>query len=81
MVDYGHDYPQGIARSLGKVSYAELKSGVIVPEGRDVQTVPLSSMVKAREIAGILKSEIRSGALYHRMSPRCHLPDNRLQGE
>ncbi len=61
VVDYGHDYPQGIARSLGQVSYAELKSGTITLEGREVQTVPLSSMVKAREIAGILKAEIQAG--------------------
>jgi len=61
VVDYGHDYPQGIARSLGKVSYAELKSGTITFDGREVQTVPLSSMVKAREIAGILKAEIQAG--------------------
>lgn len=61
VVDYGHDYPQGIARSLGRVSYAELKSGTITLQGREVQTVPLSSMVKAREIAGILKAEIQAG--------------------
>lgn len=61
VVDYGHDYPQGIARSIGQVSYAELKSGTISLQGREVQTVPLSSMVKAREIAGILKAEIQAG--------------------
>ena len=61
VVDYGHDYPQGIARSIGQASYAELKSGTITLEGREVQTVPLSSMVKAREIAGILKAEIQAG--------------------
>ena len=60
VIDYGHDYPQGIARSLGKVSYAELKSGTIALQGREIQTVPLSSMVKAREIAGILKAEIQA---------------------
>ncbi len=61
VVDYGHDYPQGIARSIGQVSYAELKRGTITLQGREVQTVPLSSMVKAREIAGILKAEIQAG--------------------
>lgn len=64
VVDYGHDYPKGIARSLGQVSYAELKSGSISIEGRDVQTVPLSSVVKAREIAEILKTQIQAGQFF-----------------
>jgi len=48
-------------KSLGQVSYAELKSGAITFQGKQVPTVPLSSMVKAREIAAILKSWIREG--------------------
>jgi uncharacterized protein (DUF39 family) len=64
VVDYGYDYPNGIARSLGQVSYAELKSGTINIQGNDVQTVPLSSVVKAREIAGILKTEIQAGRFF-----------------
>jgi len=61
VIDYGHDYTNGIARSYGEVSYAQLKSGEIIVNGKKVQTVPLSSMVKAREIAGILKRQIISG--------------------
>jgi len=61
VIDYGHDYTNGIARSYGEVSYAELKSGEIIVNGKKVKTVPLSSMVKAREIAGILKKQISSG--------------------
>jgi uncharacterized protein (DUF39 family) len=61
IVDYGHDYPRGEAKSLGQVSYAELKSGVIRFQGKQVPTVPLSSMVKAREIAAALKEWIRQG--------------------
>lgn len=61
IVDYGNDYPQGVNRSLGQVSYAELKSGHIQLDGKEVHTVPLSSMVKAREIASILKQQIRQG--------------------
>ncbi len=61
ILDYGHDYPNGISRSLGQVSYAELKSGTIRLNGADVQTVPLSSMVRAREIAAILKKWISRG--------------------
>jgi uncharacterized protein (DUF39 family) len=61
VVDYGHDYPQGISRSLGQVSYAQLKSGQIELDGKLIPTVPLSSMVKARKIADLLKQEILDG--------------------
>ncbi len=61
IIDYGGDYPAGNAKSLGQVSYAELKSGTIAFQGRRIPTVPLSSYVKAREIAEILKSRIGAG--------------------
>ena len=61
VIDYGNDYPQGVGRSLGQVSYAELKSGAITFQGRRVPTVPLSSVVKAREIAETLKTWIAKG--------------------
>jgi len=60
IVDYGHDYPNGISKSRGQVSYAELKSGSIEFNGKTVKTVPLSSVVKAREIANMLKEWICS---------------------
>ena len=58
IVDYGYDYPNGISKSYGQVSYAELKSGSIKFKGEIVQAVPLSSLVKAREIAETLKNWI-----------------------
>jgi uncharacterized protein (DUF39 family) len=61
IVDYGHDYPQGTGKTLGNVSYAELKSGSIRINGQEVQTVPLSSVVRAREIAELLKNRIARG--------------------
>jgi uncharacterized protein (DUF39 family) len=61
VIDYGNDYPQGVGRSLAQVSYAELKSGVITFQGRRVPTVPLSSVLKAREIAATLKTWIAKG--------------------
>jgi uncharacterized protein (DUF39 family) len=64
IVDYGRDYPAGTAKSLGQVSYAELKSGVIRFQGKEVPTVPLSSIVKAREIAESLKGWIRQGRFF-----------------
>jgi uncharacterized protein (DUF39 family) len=62
IVDYGHDYPNGISKSYGQVSYAELKSGMIKVNGQPVPTTPLSSVVKAREIATILKQRISAGS-------------------
>ena len=61
IIDYGNDYANGVARSYGQVSYAELKSGHIKLNGQAVPTVPLSSLVKAREIADILKKNISQG--------------------
>lgn len=61
IIDYGNDYPKGEAKSLGQVNYAELKSGMIRFNGQDVPTVPLSSYVKALEIAQILKEWIEKG--------------------
>ncbi|MDM8516940.1 homocysteine biosynthesis protein [Desulfobacterales bacterium HSG16] len=61
VIDYGHDYPNGVSRSLGQVSYAELKSGEITVEGQKAPAVPLSSVVRAREIALILKEWIAEG--------------------
>jgi L-aspartate semialdehyde sulfurtransferase len=61
IIDYGNDYPNGTAKSLGQLSYAELKSGTIEFQGKSIPTVPLSSVSKAREIAGILKRWISNG--------------------
>jgi uncharacterized protein (DUF39 family) len=61
IIDYGNDYPNGISKSYGQVSYAELKSGYINLKGKKVPTVPLSSRVKAEEIANILKEWISKG--------------------
>lgn len=61
VIDYGVDYPKGVAKSLAQVSYAELKSGAITVNGESIPTVPLSSMVRAREIADTLKKWIQDG--------------------
>ncbi|MBE9546446.1 MAG: homocysteine biosynthesis protein [Proteobacteria bacterium] len=59
--DYSMDYPNGVAKSLGEVSYKELRSGSIELDGKKVATAPLSSYYKAREIANILKEWIETG--------------------
>ncbi len=75
VIDYGHDYANGIAKSYGKVSYGELKSGTIQVKGKAVQTVPLSSVVKAREIAQLLKDWIAGGG-FTLGEPQFTLPQN-----
>ena len=76
VIDYGYDYTNGIARSYGQVSYAELKSGEIEVNGKKIRTSSLSSVVKAREIAEILKKNICDGKfLLNR--PAELLPDGR----
>lgn len=74
VVDYGRDYPAGQSKCLREVSYAELKSGWITLDGRRVPTVPLSSIVKAREIADTLKAWIREGR-FLLGEPQFTLPD------
>lgn len=60
--DYSMDYPKGVAKSLGEVSYKELRSGQITLNGQKIATAPLSSYYKAREIANLLKKWIEEGA-------------------
>jgi uncharacterized protein (DUF39 family) len=61
IVDYGTDYPAATGRTLGQVSYAQLKSGILTLEGREVTCVPLSSLQRAREVARVLKEWIEAG--------------------
>ena len=61
IVDYSEAYPQCVPGSLGEVNYAQLKSGSITVQSKEVQTAPLSSYSKAREIAGTLKDWIKDG--------------------
>ncbi len=56
VIDYGNGN-----RVLGKTNYAALQSGSIEIDGHKIRTAPLSSLAKAREIAGILKAWIEKG--------------------
>jgi len=58
VVDYAYDYPNRVSRNYGEVSYGQLMSGTIEVNGKPVQTAPLSSYPKAREIAETLKKWI-----------------------
>lgn len=61
VVDYGEAYPSFTPGNLGYVSYADLKSGKIQVNGKEIATAPLSSMPRAREIASTLKGWIQKG--------------------
>jgi uncharacterized protein (DUF39 family) len=57
IIDYGspgHDI-------LGRIDYKSLFSGEIPLNGKKIRTAPLSSLKVAREIAGLLREEIKAG--------------------
>jgi len=62
VLDYG--IPSRERPVLKKVSYEELKSGVIEINGRPVKTSPISSYSMAKSIAELLKREIESGSFF-----------------
>jgi len=57
------DYSLGrrVRPNLARYNYAQLRSGSVEFNGRKVKTSPMSSLAMAREIAGILKSNIAAG--------------------
>ena len=64
IIDYSYNYAHNEGKPFGHVSYAQLKSGSIKVKGRDVPTTPLSSYLKAQQIAGILKEWIEAGEFF-----------------
>jgi uncharacterized protein (DUF39 family) len=64
IVDYSEAYPQCIPGSLGEVNYQQLKSGRITVQGKDVPSSGLSSYLRAKEIAHILKEWIETGKFF-----------------
>lgn len=61
IVDYSEDYPQATGKIIDWTNYGALNSGTITLGGKEIQTVPLSSRVRAREIAAKLKDWISKG--------------------
>jgi uncharacterized protein (DUF39 family) len=55
IVDYAVDYPEGTGKTLGEVSYEELRTGSIKFNGKEIPTAPLSSYSMALEVAQELK--------------------------
>jgi L-aspartate semialdehyde sulfurtransferase len=60
VVDYSSDYPNCVAKNLGEVSYAELRSGKIKVQGKEVPAASLSSYPRALEIAETLRDWIKN---------------------
>lgn len=58
------DYSEPDKPSLAVVDYAQLRSGTIEVSGKQIKTAPLSSLKKAREIAGELKRWIDEKQFY-----------------
>lgn len=47
--------------SLGTVSYQELRSGFVEIQGKKIPTAPITSLHKSRQIAELLKQQIKKG--------------------
>jgi len=73
IVDYSEAYPQMKSDILGEVSYAQLKSGKIMIQDKEVPTASLSSYSRAVEIATMLKEWIVSGK-FRLSEPAAPLP-------
>jgi len=55
------DYSFTVKEPICEVNYAQLRSGTIRVDDREIPTVPLSSYVRAKEIAETLRSWIEKG--------------------
>jgi uncharacterized protein (DUF39 family) len=73
VVDYSKTYPQREPEILAEVSYAELKSGSVKLQSKDIPCASLSSYSRALEIATTLKEWINLGR-FLLSEPVAHLP-------
>jgi uncharacterized protein (DUF39 family) len=58
------DYGSPGTPKLGQVTYEQLRSGEIEVNGQKIRTAPVSSLVKARKIADLLKKQIQAGEFF-----------------
>jgi uncharacterized protein (DUF39 family) len=77
VIDYSEAYPQVKPEIMGEVSYAQLKSGKILIQGKEVPTASLSSYSRAVEIATILKEWLLHGK-FQLTEPVTPLPGTEL---
>ncbi|MDD4363683.1 MAG: homocysteine biosynthesis protein, partial [Atribacterota bacterium] len=62
IIDYS--FPHRDKPSLGKINYAQLRTGQIELNGKKIPTSSMSSYAKARIIAGKLKESILAGSFF-----------------
>lgn len=74
IVDYS--VPRRSKPTLRKANYHELRSGSIELNGKKIQTAPLSSLIRAREIASLLKESMEKGE-FLLQQPVQPMPGNR----
>lgn len=74
LVDFS--IPRRVRPTFGLVSYAQLKSGKIMLEGKPVRTAPLVSIYLARQVATELKQWIEAGE-FELAQPVAPLPRDR----
>lgn len=73
VIDYSDAYPNRKSDIIDQVNYAQLKSGEITINGKKIRTAPMSSYVRAKEIANTLKKWI-SEANFQLTQPVQNLP-------
>lgn len=69
------DYSDPQKKVLKKVTYAELRSGQVEIDGKQIRTSSMSSLKKAREIADLLTKQIEDGQFFVQ-EPVFHFPEN-----
>ncbi|MCK5148791.1 homocysteine biosynthesis protein [bacterium] len=62
VVDYSYDYPEATGKILGEVTVADINSGCVSINGKNVRASNMSDLRKARIIAETLKSWIEQGS-------------------
>ena len=70
---YDYGFSTRSREEMKLVSYAELRSGQVEINGKTIRTAPLSSLLKARKIAGELKQKLLNGS-FEMTQPVAKLP-------
>lgn len=68
--------PRRVRPTFGLVSYAQLKAGQIMLEGRQIRTAPLASLYLSRQVASELRDWIEAGQ-FELTQPFAPLPQDR----
>ena len=64
VINYGGDYQDRNGKTVGHLTYAELKTGSVRLAGKEIEVSSMSSYGKALEAAELLKDEIRRGDFF-----------------